>query len=59
MPCVDAPTKRTGGVGNTIPKKNHKQHIHKTETDSQTLWLPRAGVVREGRTGSLRLADAN
>jgi len=39
-------------------------NFHEIQTDSQTkrrdLWLPRGwGVLREGRTGSLELADAN
>ena len=43
-------------------KYKTKEHIYKTETDSQThrtdLWLPR-WVVREGRTESLGLADVS
>ena len=59
MLCVNAPTKRAGGVGNKRKEKKKNEHIYKTETDSQRLWLPRASVLREGRIGSLGLADAN
>ena len=47
------------GWGIKEKKRKKNEHIYKTETDSQTLWLPRAGVLREGRIGSLGLADAN
>ena len=44
-------------------KYDTNEPIYKTETDSKTkrtdLWLPRLGVVGEGWSGSLELADAN
>ena len=44
-------------------KCNTNEHVHETETDSQThrsdLLLPKGRRVEEVRVGSLGLADAN